>query len=60
MAGDEGIPALANMIIIGKVIRECGIIDYDNIPPLLEKIVSARKPALIEMNMKAIQLGFNL
>ncbi len=59
MASDEGITTLANMIIAGKLIRECDAISHDNITEVMSKIVSARHKELLDLNMKAIELGYN-
>ena len=59
MASDEGITTLANMIIAGKLIRECDAISHDNIEAVMGKIVSARHKELLELNLKAIELGYN-
>lgn len=59
MAAEEGVPTLANMILLGKVIKETGILNYDDMRSLFEKIVSAKKKDLIEVNLKALDLGYN-
>ncbi len=59
MAAEEGMPTLANMILLGKVIKETGILNYDDMRSLFEKIVSAKKKDLIEVNLKALDLGYN-
>ena len=59
MASDEGITTLANMIIAGKLIRECDAVSHDNIEAVMGKIVSARHKELLELNLKAIELGYN-
>ena len=58
MASDEGITTLANMIIAGKLIRECDAISHDNIEAVMGKIVSARHKELLDLNLKAIELGY--
>lgn len=59
IASDEGIATLANMIIIGKMIKETGVISLDNVETLVKKVVSAKRPNLIELNLKALKLGLN-
>ncbi len=59
LANDINAPTLANMIMIGKVIRETGVVPYDNIDKALDKVVSARKAALKEINFKALETGYN-
>ena len=58
MAQDAGIPTLANMIILGKVIKETGVVDFDGMEDALKKVVSARKANLIDVNLKAIKAGY--
>ena len=46
MANDAGISTLANMIMVGKMIRETGVVSYDNIVDALKKVVSAKNANL--------------
>ncbi len=57
LALDNGIPKLANMIMVGKFIRETGICSDEIIQKTIEKNVPAGKPALLELNKKALELG---
>lgn len=59
MARELGVPTLANMIIVGKVIRETGVVDMDGLKDALAKTVSAKHQDLIEANLKAIEAGYN-
>lgn len=59
MAHENGLDGLANMIIIGKAIKETGMIPYDMIPKAMEKVVPARKKNLFDLNLKAIEMGYN-
>ena len=59
LAKDIEAPTLANMIMIGKIIKETNIVPYDNIDKALDKVVSARKAALKEINFKALDTGYN-
>ena len=58
MAADEGITTLANMIIVGKLIRECDAISYDNLDEALAKVVSARHKEMLDLNRRAIDVGY--
>ncbi len=58
MARDLGIPTLANMIMIGKVIRETGVVAMDGLRDALSKTVSAKHQDLLEANLKAIEAGY--
>ena len=59
MAQELGVPTLANMIILGKVIREAGVVSFDGMDEALRKVVSARKAHLIDVNLKAIKAGYD-
>ncbi len=59
MAKDMGIPTLANMILIGKVIKETGIVSFDDMLDSLKKVVSAKKADLVDINLKALEAGYN-
>lgn len=59
MARDLGMPTLANMIMIGKVIRETGVISMDGLRDALAKTVSAKHQDLIDANLKAIEAGYS-
>ena len=58
MANEISAPKLANMVIIGKMLKETNILPMDIIKEVLKKITPASKPELLEINMKAIMLGF--
>ncbi len=59
MAQELGVPTLANMIILGKVIKEAGVVSFDGMDEALKKVVSARKANLIDVNLKAIKAGYD-
>ena len=59
LANDEGLTGLANMIMIGYVIKKSGIIPFENIDRALQKVVPASKQHLLDSNRKALELGFN-
>ena len=58
MANDNGISTLANMILIGKFLKECPILSFDNAETTLKKIVSAKHADLLDFNKKALKAGF--
>ena len=53
-----GIPTLANMIILGKVLSEYPEIGMEHLNAAMAKVVSAKRANLIEQNLNAIKLGF--
>ena len=59
MASDNGFSTLANMIIMGKAIKETGVLTLDQLKNSLAQMVPAKKAELLEKNIKAIELGFN-
>ena len=59
IASDENLPGLANMIMVGLMIKHSGIIPYENIEKAMAKIVSAKKQHLLDLNLKAIEIGYN-
>ena len=59
MASDNSLDGLANMIILGKVIKETGVLTLDQIKNSLAQMVPAKKAELLEKNVKAIELGYN-
>ena len=58
LAKDAGFPTLANMIMVGKMIRECGLVSYEGLREALGKVVSAKHADLLEVNLKAIETGY--
>ena len=59
LANDNNLPKLANIIMVGKFIKETGICADDIIQKTIAKNVPANKPALLELNKKALELGLN-
>ena len=57
MAKDEGIPTLANMIIVGHLLENNPELSFFGTDEVVEKLVPAKKAALKELNMKALSLG---
>lgn len=59
LADENGLSSLANMIIMGKMIKEGNAVEYANIEAALKKVVSARKANLFDFNLKALQMGYD-
>lgn len=57
LASENGMPTLANMIIIGKVLKVLGDFDEASIRATLGKVISAKHADMLEVNLKAMQLG---
>lgn len=59
LADENGLNTLANMIILGKLLKEGGAVAYKNVEAALKKVVSARKADLFNFNLKALSIGYN-
>ena len=59
LASDNGLDGLANMIILGKAIKETNVLTLEQIKNSLAQMVPAKKAELLEKNIKAIELGYN-
>lgn len=59
MAQEENVPGLANMIIVGKMMKECDFLPYEGIENAVRTVVSAKHANLFDVNMKAIGLGYD-
>ncbi len=59
LASDNGLDGLANMIILGKVLKETNVLTFEQIKDSLSQMVPAKKAELLSNNIKAIELGYN-
>lgn len=59
IANDLGLPTLANMIILGKMIKETGIVAFDSAVEAMKKVVSVKHADLLEANIKALKTGYD-
>jgi 2-oxoglutarate ferredoxin oxidoreductase subunit gamma len=59
MANDEGFSTLANMILMGKLMRVCENIGFDGTEETIKKVVPAKKANLIDVNLKALKTGYD-
>ena len=58
LASDNNIPTLANMIIMGKVLKETnGFNDEEGVKNALTKVISAKRADMLEVNLNAMKLG---
>ncbi len=54
LASDNGMPTLANMILMGKVMKDE---PEGAIAAALKKVISAKHSDMLEINMKALSMG---
>ena len=57
LADKNGLKGLANMIMVGKLLKEISMFTPENIRDAMGKTVSARKKDLFDANLKAIEIG---
>ena len=60
MAKDAGFATLSNMILTGKVLKEIDIVAFEGNEETLKSFIPAKKAGLIDMNLQALQLGYEL
>ena len=58
MATDQGFSTLANMILMGKLMQVCDNVGYAKVEDAVKKVVPPRKANLIDVNLKAVKLGY--
>ena len=57
MAKDMEMPGLANMIMLGLLVRETGCVSGEGLDTGLQKVIPPRKAAMLDLNRKAIRAG---
>ena len=57
MAKDAGIDSLANMIIVGHLLRNHPELSFEGVNETLHQLVPPKKAQLVELNKKALNLG---
>ncbi|MBC7765307.1 MAG: 2-oxoacid:acceptor oxidoreductase family protein [Hyphomonadaceae bacterium] len=59
IANDMNAPSLANMVLVGQLLKQTGLFTMDEIHKGLSKAISTRKKDLYDMNVQAIETGYN-
>ena len=59
LANENNLQGLANMIILGKFIKETSVLTLEQIKNSLAQMIPPKKATLLENNIKAIDLGYN-
>ena len=57
LASDMGKQSLANMIILGKLLNVMNDFNEDGIKTVLGKVIPPKKADMLDINLKAMQLG---
>lgn len=57
LANENGMPTLANMILMGKILKVLGEFSEESLRAALGKVISAKRADMLETNLKAMQIG---
>ena len=57
LAEENGIKGLANIVLLGKMLKELGFATDESIEKSVRKCVPAKKAAMVDFNLKAIEIG---
>ena len=60
LAKNAGFATLANMILMGKLLKESEDMSFDNTEDALKKVIPARKMNLLDVNLQALKTGYEL
>ena len=59
LAKDAGFATLSNMILTGKALKVIDTVAYEGNKETLESFIPAKKAGLIDVNLKALQIGYD-
>jgi len=59
LATDNKLNGMANIILLGKFIKESKIFSLESVRKAMKKSIPPKKTNMIELNMKAIEIGMN-
>ena len=57
LASENDLQGLANIILIGAILKHTGFADFEAVKKAIDKCVPPKKRHLIEANLRAIELG---
>ncbi len=57
LASDNKTPTLANMILMGKILKVLDDFDDESVKKALSKVISAKHADMLEVNLHAMQIG---
>jgi 2-oxoglutarate ferredoxin oxidoreductase subunit gamma len=60
LSKENGLDGIANIIMLGKALKETGFSTFESVEKAIEKCVPPRKSHLLEFNVKAVKLGMSL
>lgn len=59
LSKENNLSGLANIIILGKFLKETGFSTVEVVKKAIEKSISSKKMHLLESNFKALEIGYN-
>lgn len=59
LATENGIDGMANVIMLGKLLKETGMFTYEYFENIMISSIPPSKAHLIELNKKALKIGYN-
>ena len=57
LASDNGMPTLANMILMGNILKVMNEFDEESVTAALKKVISAKHADMLDINLKALKIG---
>lgn len=57
LAEENGLKGLANIVLVGKLLKETGFASTDAVDKAINKCVPAKKAAMVESNKTAVKVG---
>ncbi len=57
LARKNGMPSMANMILLGKIMKECPEVGEELIEETLKKVMPPKKLSMIDTNLNALKIG---
>lgn len=60
LATDNNLSGMANIILLGKLMKETGLISTQTVEKAMAKCIPPKKANLLEANLKAISIGMNI
>ena len=60
LANENGIPTLANMILMGNILKVMGEFKEESVLSALKKVISAKHADMLDVNLKALKTGAEL
>ena len=59
IADENNMKSCAIIILIGKMFKEIDFLNQDIVNDAVKKVIPAKKAAMVELNLKAIEIGLN-